>query len=113
MAKESTIHFSQGGKTFFNEIDQIIYSLEFGRDKKDIIKDLEESKKQDYELRREPEVQETTPTGWKCPVCGGGNSPYATRCPCIPYYEPPYVTPTYPIPYIPNPSPHYTICWGY
>lgn len=22
--------------------------------------------------------------GWVCPVCGGGNSPFTTRCPCVP-----------------------------
>jgi hypothetical protein len=29
----------------------------------------------------------TTPTplqGWICPVCKGGNSPFAARCPCVP-----------------------------
>ena len=25
-------------------------------------------------------------TGWVCPVCGGGLSPYTTRCPCQPLY---------------------------
>ena len=23
--------------------------------------------------------------GWTCPVCGGGNSPYSTKCPCVGY----------------------------
>lgn len=22
--------------------------------------------------------------GWRCPVCGGGNAPTVTRCPCTP-----------------------------
>jgi hypothetical protein len=22
------------------------------------------------------------PTGWICPVCGGGNAPHSLRCPC-------------------------------
>ena len=22
------------------------------------------------------------PTGWRCPVCGGGNAPWVGRCPC-------------------------------
>gem|GEM_PF-1946636 len=26
--------------------------------------------------------------GWVCPRCGGGNAPWATRCPCVPL---PYV----------------------
>jgi len=97
-------HFMQGGKVFCTEIDHIINSLKLDRDKKEIIKDLEESKKQGYELRLEPkpDIQKIgTPDGWRCPACGGGNSPYATRCPCIPYYEPLYVTPIYPYRLIP------------
>lgn len=96
--EERIIHYPimEKGKIFFNKIDQIIYSLELNRKKEEIIKDLEESQKQGYELRQGPEVQEIgLPTGWRCPVCGGGNSPYSTRCPCVPYYEPPYVTPIY------------------
>lgn len=23
------------------------------------------------------------PLGWRCPVCGGGNAPWAARCPCV------------------------------
>jgi len=95
---------TKAGKAFFNEIAQIIYSLELKRDNKEIIKNLEESKEQGYELRKESEAKENiqkigTPDGWRCPICGGGNSPYATRCPCIPYYQPcqpVYVTPVSP-----------------
>jgi hypothetical protein len=29
--------------------------------------------------------------GWVCPVCGGGMSPFASRCPCTPAV-PPYRT---------------------
>jgi len=93
----------QNGKTFCTEIDHIINSLTANVDKDMIIENLEESKKQGYELRLEPkpDIQKIgVPDGWRCPVCGGGNSPYATRCPCIPYYQPPYVTPVYPF------SPH-------
>lgn len=31
--------------------------------------------------------------GWRCPVCGGGVSPYANRCPCQPAMAPPVLTP--------------------
>jgi hypothetical protein len=35
-----------------------------------------------YEL--DARRQSQAATGWRCPVCGGGMSPYATRCPCTP-----------------------------
>ncbi|VVB53248.1 Uncharacterised protein [uncultured archaeon] len=58
--------------------------------------------------------------GWKCPVCGRGNSPFTTTCPCVqavpkwptqpswpdtPWvpYQPPY-TPWYPGPYYQGPT---------
>jgi len=30
--------------------------------------------------------------GWKCPVCGRGNAPWLSTCPCTPH------TPTWPMP---------------
>lgn len=37
-----------------------------------------------------PYVPITPMQGWVCPVCGGGNSPYAGRCPCVPVAAPVY-----------------------
>ena len=34
-------------------------------------------------------VSSPTPMqGWICPVCHGGNSPFAVRCPCVPAHPP-------------------------
>jgi len=27
--------------------------------------------------------------GWRCPICGRGNSPFSTSCPCVFYYQGP------------------------
>ncbi len=36
--------------------------------------------------------------GWKCPVCGRGNSPWSSTCPCQPFYnvQPYWTGPIYP-----------------
>ncbi|MDE2102245.1 MAG: hypothetical protein KGL39_33675 [Patescibacteria group bacterium] len=53
-------------------------------------------------INKEPEVPAIT--GWKCPVCGRGNSPFNPTCPCIATpaaiqpVEPPS-TPTWPYPW--------------
>ncbi len=46
---------------------------------------------------------DNTRLGWKCPVCGKGNAPSVTQCPCVPpYYNGPiwYNTPPYTQPVI-------------
>lgn len=63
--------------------------------------------------------------GWECPVCGRGNSPFTTTCPCIqtvpkwptqpmcpetpwyPTYKPYYYTPYYPQIDVFDPGPVY------
>jgi hypothetical protein len=30
------------------------------------------------------EAEYASPVGWTCPKCGGGLSPYTSRCPCVP-----------------------------
>jgi DNA-directed RNA polymerase subunit RPC12/RpoP len=37
-------------------------------------------------------VDMNTPTGWRCPVCGRGLSPWVTECPC--YLHIPFNVPT-------------------
>lgn len=41
-------------------------------------------------LAASPYVPMTPMQGWVCPVCGGGNSPFASRCPCKPAVPPTY-----------------------
>ena len=42
-----------------------------------------------YTLPPAPQFWPTIPrpqgeTGWRCPNCGAGNSPFVTQCPCAP-----------------------------
>lgn len=30
------------------------------------------------------QVPNTDMTGWTCPICGRGNAPFTSTCPCIP-----------------------------
>jgi hypothetical protein len=58
---------------------------------------------------------DTSLLGWKCPVCGRGNSPFNSTCPCVASYPPytphtPYVHPPYPYPY-PYPLTTYNPYW--
>ena len=47
------------------------------------------------------------PTAWVCPVCGGGNAPHVSRCPCKPIQAyPPYQPQPYPSHPQPNPQPN-------
>ena len=55
-----------------------------------------------------PKVQKSTVlTGWICPVCGKGNSPFSSSCPCVSSFPKPYPKP-YPMPepYTPFPTPN-------
>ena len=44
---------------------------------------VDESKLQQFpNVLPEPEVKQVGWVGWTCPVCGRGNSPWSTVCPC-------------------------------
>lgn len=46
-------------------------------------KELDEEKQHQAEKDAMNAKQINAPLGWTCPACGGGNSPYSTRCPCV------------------------------
>lgn len=52
------------------------------------------SPSQTFEPTKAP--QPAGPSGWVCPVCGSGLSPFMTRCPCVPYVQSFPVYPTFP-----------------
>lgn len=35
-------------------------------------------------FKAEPIEPKVVMHGWLCPACGGGVSPYVTKCPCVP-----------------------------
>ena len=41
------------------------------------------------------------PVGWRCPVCGCGNAPWVSQCPCMQTQH----VPIYPQPWYPDPQP--------
>jgi len=47
---------------------------------------LGQSLEEKYERDRKIQLYERDAAlrGWICPVCGGGNGPTASRCPCVP-----------------------------
>lgn len=57
--------------------------------------------------------QDNPPVGWRCPVCGRGNSPWNATCPCT-VTPPPYMPAPYPPPAMPwYPTyPTITCCGG-
>ena len=56
----------------------------------------------------------TGPVGWKCPVCGRGNAPFVSQCPCTCNGYPQYIPVVPPGPWYPQPwgAPIITCCAG-
>lgn len=44
--------------------------------------DMERVKKRIDEIQKKKQETRRGLTGWVCPVCGAGLSPYTARCPC-------------------------------
>lgn len=68
MLKDMAYNYHHLGQTLdapisFDKVDETLYDLK---------KLIEESEQKPIGL-----------VGWVCPVCGRGNSPYTSTCPCI------------------------------
>jgi len=56
----------------------------------DYIKDEETLDNKIIEPEKVKLVTDYGLTGWVCPVCGAGNSPFSQRCMCVPIEYKPY-----------------------
>lgn len=63
--------------------------------------------------QKPPEPTQGT-SGWRCPVCGRGNAPFVSQCPCTGGGYPPYIPVIPPGPWYPQPwgAPVVTCCAG-
>lgn len=68
--------------------------------------ELKEYKK----IKEEPKKSGEGLLGWRCPVCGRGNSPFNSTCPCVSTPIAPWPAP-YVSPYVPS-YPWYEQPWG-